>query len=204
MHCRFGRDARQCRSVARGAARLCDERLNPVAPARAGPEAAGQKLSSGSATGDKPTPDRGQAAKAPRTANRQPANAARNAITLAASAVVRGASSSCSDGRSISAWSAKKLTECQERERRDELVGDRQPPVSHTTRLTRLRTGLRSGRVADCRVVRRFGAARFVGCTQRVDAQVRRPPVCARVRRGRRARHARGAACGGWRSGAAG
>jgi pimeloyl-ACP methyl ester carboxylesterase len=40
--------------------------------------------------------------------------------------------------------------------------------------------------------------------TQRVDAQVRRPPVCTRVRRGRRTRHARGAACGGWRSGAAG
>ena len=31
-------------------------------------------------------------------------------------------------------------------ERRDELVGDRQPPVSHTRRLTRLRTGLRNGR----------------------------------------------------------
>ena len=62
---------RQCRSVARGAARLCDERLKPVPRARAGLEAARQKLSSGSTTGDKPTPGRGQAAKAPRTANRQ-------------------------------------------------------------------------------------------------------------------------------------
>ena len=49
---------RQYRSVARGAARLCDERLKPEARARAGLEAAGQKLSPVPATGDKPTPDR--------------------------------------------------------------------------------------------------------------------------------------------------